>query len=56
MGIDLAAARRAIEETVEYAMRELGDAWTAGMHPEVPEVKVRENPYQYTDWTKQEAP
>jgi cytosine/adenosine deaminase-related metal-dependent hydrolase len=54
--IDLAAARRAVEETVEYAMRELGDAWTAGMHPEVPEVKVRENPYQYTDWTKQEAP
>src|SRR6201999_1480623 len=35
VGIDLAAARRAIEETVDYAMRELGDAWTPGMHPEI---------------------
>jgi len=50
VGIDLAAARRAIEETVEFAMRELGDAWTAGMHPEVPETKLRENPYMYTQW------
>jgi 5-methylthioadenosine/S-adenosylhomocysteine deaminase len=54
VGIDLAAARRAVEETVEYAMRELGDAWSSGMHPEVPETKVRENPYQYTQYTKQE--
>src|SRR4051794_30578572 len=48
VGIDLAAARRAIEESVDYAMRELGDAWTTGMHPEVPETKVRDNPYTYT--------
>src|SRR4051812_17368885 len=50
VGIDLAAARRAVEETVDYAMRELGDAWTTGMHPEVPETKVRDNPYTYTQW------
>jgi 5-methylthioadenosine/S-adenosylhomocysteine deaminase len=50
VGIDLAAARRAVEETVEFAMRELGDAWTAGMHPEIPETKVLDNPYTYTEW------
>ena len=48
---DLGRARKAIEETVEFAMRELGeDAWTSGMHPEIPERKLLENPYQYTDW------
>jgi 5-methylthioadenosine/S-adenosylhomocysteine deaminase len=52
VGIDLGAARRAVEETVEFTMRELGsDAWTAGMHPEVPETKVLSNPYTYTEWT-----
>ncbi|HKF90297.1 MAG TPA: amidohydrolase family protein [Acidimicrobiia bacterium] len=50
VGIDLAAARRAVEETVEFAMRELGDAWAAGMHPEIPETKVLDNPYTYTQW------
>jgi cytosine/adenosine deaminase-related metal-dependent hydrolase len=50
VGIDLAAARRAIEETIDYAMRELGDGWEAGMHPDVPETKIRENPYMYTEW------
>jgi len=50
VGIDLAAARRAVEETVEFAMRELGDAWAAGMHPDLPETKVLDNPYTYTQW------
>jgi cytosine/adenosine deaminase-related metal-dependent hydrolase len=51
VGIDLAAARREIEETVEFAMRELGDeAWRAGMHPDIPEQKVFDNPYTYTKW------
>ena len=51
VGIDLRAARRAIEQTVEFAMREMGDeAWTAGMHPDVPETKVLDNPYTYTEW------
>ena len=36
VGIDLAPVRRAIEESVDYAMSRLGDgAWTAGMHPEI---------------------
>jgi 5-methylthioadenosine/S-adenosylhomocysteine deaminase len=37
-----------VEDTVEFAMRELGDAWTDGMHPEIPEQRILHNPYQYT--------
>jgi urease alpha subunit len=51
VGIDLAAARREVESTVEYLRSELGDdAWVAGMHPEVPETEVLDNPYQYTEY------
>jgi 5-methylthioadenosine/S-adenosylhomocysteine deaminase len=31
-------------------LRELGDAWTAGMHPEIPETKILDNPYVDTEW------
>ena len=24
--------------------------WIAGMHPEIPETKILDNPYQYTEW------
>ena len=48
VGIDLAAARRAIDETVAYAQQTIGDAWEAGMHPEIPETRILTNPYQYT--------
>jgi 5-methylthioadenosine/S-adenosylhomocysteine deaminase len=51
VGIDLAHARKAIEDTVSYAERTLGDEkWTSGMHPEIPETRILENPYQYTEW------
>ncbi len=51
VGIDLPAARRTVEATVEYLQRELGeDAWRQGMHPEVPETKMLDNPYQYTEF------
>ena len=51
VGVDLAAARRAVEQTVEYAVGQLGaEAWTAGMHPDIPESKVLDNPYMYTQW------
>ena len=51
VGVDLAGARRAIEETVGYAQQTIaGDAWTGFMHPEIPETKILENPYQYTQW------
>jgi 5-methylthioadenosine/S-adenosylhomocysteine deaminase len=53
VGIDLKKARHAIEQTVEFAMGELGEeAWTGGMHPEIPETELHENPYQYTEWGK----
>jgi 5-methylthioadenosine/S-adenosylhomocysteine deaminase len=51
VGIDLARARQAIEQTVDYAMSQLGeDAWQAGMNPEIPETKLFDNPYTYTEW------
>jgi 5-methylthioadenosine/S-adenosylhomocysteine deaminase len=54
VGVDLAGVRRAVERTVEYAMRELGDEqWAAGMNPDIPETHLRTNPYTYTDYGKQ---
>jgi cytosine/adenosine deaminase-related metal-dependent hydrolase len=49
IGTDVAKARRAVEQTVEYLQGELGpEAWTEGMHPEIPETRVVHNPYTYT--------
>jgi hypothetical protein len=49
IGVDLEKARRGVAETVEFLMRELGDeAWIAGMHPEIPQTEVLQNPYTYT--------
>ncbi len=51
VGIDLAAARQAVERTVEYLRSALGDeAWQQGMNPDVPETKILDNPYTYTDY------
>jgi len=51
VGIDLAAARRAAEETVSYLRAELGDsAWEAGMNPDIPETAILDNPYTYTEY------
>jgi cytosine/adenosine deaminase-related metal-dependent hydrolase len=48
---DLAAARRAVEATVEHLRATLGEeAWAAGMHPDVPETALVENPYTYSDY------
>jgi len=49
VGSDLAKARQVVGQTVEYLKGELGpDAWHDGMHPEIPETRVLENPYTYT--------
>jgi cytosine/adenosine deaminase-related metal-dependent hydrolase len=49
VGTDLGRARQAVDETVTYLQSQLGDeAWNNGMHPEIPEAKVLENPYTYT--------
>jgi 5-methylthioadenosine/S-adenosylhomocysteine deaminase len=48
-GSDLAKARTAIEQTVDYLRAALGpQAWEEGMHPEIPETRVLDNPYTYT--------
>ena len=49
VGVDLAHAREAVEQTVGYLADALGaEAWTGGMFPDVPERQRRENPYTYT--------
>ena len=49
VGMDLAKARQAIDQTVEYLKGELGpQAWSEGMHPEIPGTRVLHNPYTYT--------
>ncbi len=51
VGIDLAAARERIDRTVEHLRGTLGEqAWQQGMNPDVPETKVLDNPYTYTDY------
>jgi 5-methylthioadenosine/S-adenosylhomocysteine deaminase len=51
VGVDLAAARTGVDRTIEYLRSEMGEeAWVAGMHPEIPESKVLDNPYQYSDY------
>ena len=51
VGTDLGKARKAIEGTVEHLRAVLGDdEWNNGMHPDIPESKVLDNPYTYTDY------
>ena len=51
---DLGAARRAVEATVDFAMGRLGEEeWISGMHPDIPETQLLDNPYTYTEWGKQ---
>ena len=51
VGIDLAAARTAVDRTVEHLRAQLGEeAWAKGMNPDVPETKILDNPYTYTDY------
>lgn len=48
---DLAPVRRTVERTVEHLRSTMGDdAWAQGMNPDVPEAKVLDNPYTYTDY------
>ncbi|GGM21943.1 amidohydrolase family protein [Dactylosporangium sucinum] len=49
--VDLAGARAAVERTVEHLVGVMGDeAWRRGMNPDIPETKVLDNPYTYTEW------
>lgn len=48
---DIASVRAKLEDTVEYLKDTIGeDTWNADMTPEVPESKVLDNPYTYTDY------
>jgi len=45
---DLKGVRAKLEDTIDYLQSELGDeTWKAGMYPEIPEVEILHNPYQY---------
>ncbi|WP_447643565.1 amidohydrolase family protein [Nocardioides zeae] len=51
VGVDLAAARGTVGDTVAHLRSTLGeDAWVGGMNPDIPESKVLDNPYTYTDF------
>jgi cytosine/adenosine deaminase-related metal-dependent hydrolase len=51
VGVDLAAARAAVERTIEHLRSTMGEeAWLKGMNPDIPETKVMDNPYTYTEW------
>ncbi len=51
VGIDLARARSAVESTIEHLRADMGeDAWAGGMNPEIPETKILDNPYTYTEF------
>ncbi|MEV4630309.1 amidohydrolase family protein [Micromonospora sp. NPDC049523] len=51
VGVDLAAARRDVERTIDHLIGEMGEeAWRRGMNPDVPQTKVLDNPYTYTKW------
>jgi 5-methylthioadenosine/S-adenosylhomocysteine deaminase len=56
VGVDLDKAREVVGETVDYLRGELGpQAWEEGMHPEIPETRVLDNPYTYT-YTEDSGP
>ncbi|GAA3784959.1 amidohydrolase family protein [Streptomyces chiangmaiensis] len=51
LGVDLATVRREVEQTVQHLRSTIGEEeWHKGMNPEVPETKILDNPYTYTDY------
>jgi adenine deaminase len=49
-GADLAKAKGAVAQTVEYARSQMGEqAWNEGMNPEQAKVDLIANPYTYTN-------
>jgi len=56
LGIDLARAKQAVMESVEYTRGHMGEqAWNAAMNPEKAVVEVYDNPYTYTDSARARA-
>jgi cytosine/adenosine deaminase-related metal-dependent hydrolase len=51
LGTDLAAAKTAVAETVEYARASMGEqAWQESITPELPQTERVPNPYTYTTY------
>jgi 5-methylthioadenosine/S-adenosylhomocysteine deaminase len=51
VGVDLEAMRAKVASTVEHLQSVLGEeAWAKGMNPDIPETKILDNPYTYTDY------
>lgn len=51
VGADLTKARRSVESTVDYLKGQLGsERWEQGMNPDIPETKILDNPYTYTEY------
>ncbi|MCC3270808.1 amidohydrolase family protein [Arthrobacter gengyunqii] len=51
VGVDMKAVQGRVAETVEYLQSALGaDAWAKGMNPDIPEARILDNPYMYTDY------
>ncbi len=49
LGVDFTTVRRRIDTTIDHLQSTLGeDAWRQEMNPEIPEVRVINNPYTYT--------
>jgi 5-methylthioadenosine/S-adenosylhomocysteine deaminase len=56
VGVDLAAARDAVGRTIEYLVAQMGEeAWQGGMNPDIPEQRMLENPYMYSEWDEGSA-
>jgi cytosine/adenosine deaminase-related metal-dependent hydrolase len=48
---NLPAAKAGVDRTIEYLVSQMGyDAWAGGMNPDIPEKRMLENPYMYTEW------
>ncbi len=51
LAVDLGAVRHEVEQTVEHLRSTIGEEeWHKGMNPDIPETKVLDNPYTYTDY------
>jgi 5-methylthioadenosine/S-adenosylhomocysteine deaminase len=51
VGVDLAEARNKVGATIDYLIDTMGrERWEKGMNPDIPETKVMDNPYTYTEW------
>jgi 5-methylthioadenosine/S-adenosylhomocysteine deaminase len=51
VAVDLDKAKRSVDESLEHLRSTMGEeAWRDGMNPDVPETKILDNPYTYTDY------